>query len=60
MMGVVRCDIHSFCRQPIIGDVQSWVGQDLEQLELMQDVCAHGTGIELGDLRRFLPTQTIA
>lgn len=60
MMRVVRCDIHSFCRQPIIGNVQSWVGQDLEQLELMQDVCAHGTGIELGDLQRFLPTQTIA
>lgn len=50
MMRVVRCDIHSFCRQPIIGNVQSWVGQDLEQLELMQDVCPHGTGIELGDL----------
>ena len=47
------------CGCPIIGSVQSLVGQRFEQPDLVQDVPAQGREVGLDDLQRSLPAQTI-
>ena len=44
---------------PVLGDIQGEVGQGSEQPDIDVGVSVHCRGVELDDLQRSLPTQTI-